>query len=267
MTKYIYIKGNLLIKEHSLFYAKNLVAYANTIPQGAKIIEPEGGTLIVKPNEVFGSPFYEYHVSGNVTSYGNSETRVNRNLVFEIFKEKMNLISTLLSMDKTDGDVQQLFFQEQYMAVYSLIEYYLLSLAYWGIQNEDRFQHLLSFNYNSVDKEKYKSVILICKIAQRTDIDEDDKYAKIIPKLKNLVYHRIDTIELLYKIIFGIDCRKDLTILNGIFIDRRNDFIHRIGCNKDLIPVPTTKEDIETLIEEAKKLSSSIYNKIKTIID
>ena len=146
--KCVYIKGNLLIKEQSLFYSKNLVMNATTIPLGAKIIEPEDGDIfVVDTGDVFGSPFYEYYVSGNVTFYGNSEIRVDKVLMPEIFKEKMNLILALLSMgDNMQGDIKQLFLQEQYMAVYSLIEYYLLSLILWGIQDEDRFQHLLDYN-------------------------------------------------------------------------------------------------------------------------
>lgn len=49
-------------------------------------------------------------VSGNVTFYGNSEIRVDKFLMPEIFKEKMNLILTLLSMDNNmQVDVKQLF--------------------------------------------------------------------------------------------------------------------------------------------------------------
>lgn len=57
--KCVYIKGNLLIKEQSLFYSKNLVMNATTIPSGAKIIEPEDGDIfVVDTGDVFGSPFY-----------------------------------------------------------------------------------------------------------------------------------------------------------------------------------------------------------------
>ena len=114
--KCVYIKGNLLIKEQSLFYSKNLVMNATTIPLGAKIIEPEDGDIfVVDTGDVFGSPFYEYYVSGNVTFYGNSEIRVDKVLMPEIFKEKMNLILALLSMgDNMQGDIKQLFLQEQY---------------------------------------------------------------------------------------------------------------------------------------------------------
>lgn len=265
--KCIYIDGNLLIKEHSLFYTSNLVQYADSIPVGADIIIPEDGTFVLEPGDVFGSPFYECHVSGGVTGYGNSETRVDRDLMVEIFKEKMGLISTLLSMNKTEGDIQQLFLQEQYMAIYSLIEYYLLSLIYWGIQDENRFHHLLTYDYSSVEKTKYNAIYQISKIAKRTDIGENDKFAEIVSKLKKLVYHRIDTVEMLYKIIFGIDCRSDLSILNGAFIDRRNDFAHRIGCNKNMIPVPITKEEVETLINEANNLCTAIYNKVKVVVE
>lgn len=264
--KCIYIKGDLLIKEHSLFYSSNAVQYADSIPEGAKIITPEDGTFVLEPGDVFGSPFYECHVSGGITCYGDSETRVDKDLMVEIFKEKMDLISALLSTDKTEGDIQQLFLQEQYMAVYSLIEYYLLSLIYWGIQDEDRFQHLLTYDYSSVDKDKYKVIYQISKIVQRTDIGEDDKFTKVVSKLKNVVYHRIDTVEMLYKIIFGIDCRSDLSILDGAFVDRRNDFAHRIGCNKDMIPVPITKQEVKTLINEANNLCTAIYNKVKAVV-
>lgn len=140
-------------------------------------------------------------------------------------------------------------------------------MIYWGIQDEDRFQHLLTYDYSSVDKDKYKVIYQISKIVQRTDIGEDDKFTKVVSKLKNVVYHRIDTVEMLYKIIFGIDCRSDLSILDGAFVDRRNDFAHRIGCNKDMIPVPITKQEVETLINEANNMCTAIYNKVKAVVD
>lgn len=267
--KCVYIKGNLLIKEQSLFYSKNLVMNATTIPLGAKIIEPEDGDIfVVDTGDVFGSPFYEYYVSGNVTFYGNSEIRVDKVLMPEIFKEKMNLILALLSMgDNMQGDIKQLFLQEQYMAVYSLIEYYLLSLILWGIQDEDRFQHLLDYDYDSIDMVRYKEMGKYRKLVQDTSISNDVKYAEIVLRLKKAVYHRIDTVEMLYKIIFGIDCREYLSILDGTFIDRRNDFTHRIGCNTDLLPVSITKEEVETLASKAITMCDNIHAKIVPIMN
>lgn len=262
--KCIYIKGNVLIKEGGIFYTRDLVTYAKTIPNGADIIEPEGGILVI--DDVYGSPYCNYYVSGNIAGYNSPFILTNPDLSPDFLIKKFSMISALLSMDKTKDDIHNLFLQEQYLAVYSLIEFYLFSLILRGLLKPDRFQNLLDYDYNTVEKNTYKIIPQLHKIIKRNDINNDEKYLKIVSYLKGVIYHRKDNVEILYKIIFDYNFTDKIKILDGAFIDRRNDFAHRLGYNKDMIPTKITKEDIETLIEKAKNLIIEIYEGVKTYL-
>lgn len=269
--KSVYIDGNVLARYMDDFVYKSITMYSSTCPEDAFVIKPDNGVLVI--DSEFGCPSCDFYVTGGITFHeSRSEQQQNiseyiKNNIYQLYiksSEKLDLIRQLLDVDVKD-DMKMLLYQEQYLGVFSVVEYFLYRLIFVAIRNEKLYNNFFVFDYTTVDK-KLNRIHKISNIVLNNDTDMD-KFRGIVNVIKDIIYHMIESVVILYKIVFGIDCKEDLLLLDGRYIEKRNHLTHRLGYDKNFNLVLVTKQEVETLINEANNMCTAIYNKVKAVVD
>ena len=260
MGKVFYVNGGVFATTGNL-YTREIYAGDSFCPEGATVYTPPSGAIEI--TEDMGSIFDTYHVRDYVTSGGIDVGGIYAfkdiyDFTASSYRQNRDLLKSLFSVTLATPRQNDLYYKQLFAQVFSLFEKFLCD----------------TFVRQTCDREESYHRVLDSKILtekriirSRSDIriingnDTLEKELLYIQAVKGIVYHRLDLVESLFFIAFGIQL--DLASLNNDLIIR-NDIIHRFGySDKGKLRV-LTKEDIITLFERVDTIVESIIQQIES---
>lgn len=170
------------------------------------------------------------------------------------FNNIQNQIIQLLEETIIPKELQPYFYQQQYISLFSNLEYFLYNTFMWETcQCYDSYKRVIDAHYRFLEREENVKEILHgehCILQEKTFIEQ----------IKYIVYHNTSQVRKIYKTAFNIDV--DLDILEDER-DIRNDIAHRVGYTKDHVQLQITKDNVLNLKEKISNLVNSITEQIK----
>lgn len=257
MERNVYIDGNVLVKS-GIFYARNFTCYASAdSKEGAEIIKCNNDIFEVK--EDYGSIFTNYYVRGDFTlldgdgiffKYTHEDTYCQ-------YKKNIDVIKAMLEVT-FPKDLENLFFQQQYISVIGALELFLYNtLMRCACDNKSIYNRILS---NRLGILVSKSADDDLKVLRGKDCLEKEKL--FIKKVQGIVYHNKKKVTPLFKTAFGIDpCLGQLKSE----ILTRHDLVHRMGYTVDNELVEINVKMIIMLIEKTDSIVENIASHIKEL--
>lgn len=150
-------------------------------------------------------------------------------------------------LDCLDEDTRALLYRDLYANVISCMEAYLSDTAIQRIMNSSDFKR--KFVESSI---KYQDTQFKLSDIYRVNEKLNDL---IEERLREIIYHKLETVKPLYKCTFGIDLGDISDLKRAIVV--RHDIVHRNGHDKNGKMNVITKEK---LIELISKVSDFIEN-------
>lgn len=246
MVKNYYIDGGVIAKTGNM-YSRDIYVGVESCPEGACVITPPEGILEIK--EDCGSIFNTYHVKSFVTASGieNGNIFAFKDLYqftidsYDLNKERL---SRLLLHYPEDTQLRQLFYQQQYAHVFSLLEHFLSdTFVRQTCDREESFHRVLDsgilLSKNIIHGKANKEII-----NGRDCLQKELLYINTIEN--HILYHKFDLITELFDIAFNITV--DFDCLKGA-LEIRNDIIHRFGYSTKGVERSFSKEDVEILMK------------------
>lgn len=259
MGKVYVINGGVFATTGNL-YTRDISARDERCPEGAIIITPLNGELEITQNT--GSIFDTYYVKSFVTASGIDMGNIFafKNIyqfTIDSYNNSRGLLTKLLLSPPEDAQLRQIFYQQQYAHVFSLLERFLSdTFVRQTCDNEDSYHRVLD------------SGILIAKnIVQRKPnrdlIKGDDCLEKELLYIRSIenhiVYHKFDLISELFSIAFDISV--DFCSLKRP-LDVRHDIIHRFGHSVKGNVVTISENDVKSLLEMVDGFVTTISSQI-----
>jgi len=167
---------------------------------------------------------------------------------FAVFRENITRIKK--SFDKENELVNQLLFAN----IITILEVYLQNSLLDLLSNDKKLLEKLT------KSSKFKTNKITLTKALLNDMNI---YLKEL--LKNIVFHNMPDVCLLYKEVLNIEIeyKKDESIINAI--EKRHDIIHRNGYSKKAekinISIEYIKETLEKVNEVVSKIDTQIIDK------
>lgn len=267
----VYIDGNVLVKDNAVFYAKSITCYCNNVPKDAEIIKVKNNLFEV--NNEFGSLFTDVYIKGGLTGYKDSDVSLsNIDFIYRRFCRKLNLISQLLQQVNGNTEIDILLLQEQYLAVYSLVEYYFCSTLCMSLRQDQRcYDRILKMQHNRTSFRRKDEIAELLNIINRKPHKprKNKKLSRqegIINKINSIVFHKNDIVVKLYNTVYGKSFDNDFTLFKGNLLERRHQITHKMGYDEKFKLIDITKSEVLDLIIEAQNMCDNVYNKIETVV-
>ncbi len=151
---------------------------------------------------------------------------------------------------KTDNLLRTILYANVITALESFFSDYLIGY----ILIDDIVLNNLGKNYESFKSEKYSLRELIAESKNAKEL--------AIEKLKETVFHNLNTVKSIYTAAFGIYFPKFSGLAKAI--ENRHDIVHRNGYKKDAKEVEEySKDDVLTLLIEAETFVLGVLEEIK----
>lgn len=259
MDNIVYIDGNV-IAEKGIFYTRDIAAGAGEeYKKGAKVITPQDGFL--KITEDYGSIFTDYYVKGEVAAGGIGDGDIygfyhEHESTYQNYKDNILLIKCMMDEIYPSKDLENLFYQQQYVSVFGAMEYFLFDTFMGQVCNNYEIykkvlsSHLRCLEYNSSVKDIFRGKHTL----------QQEK--TLIEQTKHVIYHNVRQVSDLYQTAFSISV--DLNILKDS-IEVRNHIVHRFGYTQRGEIVDISKEKVLNLIIEVDTLVNRITREIKEL--
>ena len=169
-------------------------------------------------------------------------------------KENLDLLLQLLEEKEHFLPNLQKF---QLMMVFSFsitsLESYLSDTFARSVLNDNELKKKYLNSEKSLKKEK----ILLSEIFDKYfNIDN-----KIKDKIQNTTFHNLGTAKKLYKAVLDIDLGNISTLIK--LVNKRHNFVHRGGKDKDGTEVLTNKTEVMDMINTINKMCLKIENELK----
>lgn len=246
MSKVYYIDGGVYATTGNL-YTRDISAGDEHCPDGAIVITPPNRVLEITKNT--GSIFDTYHVKSFVAASGVDVGNIFAfksiyQFTIDSYNKNRALLIKLLLNPPEDVLLRNLFYQQQYAHVFSLMERFLSNtFVRQTCDNEESYHRVLDsgilVSKNIVQGKTNKAII--------NGIDCLDKELLYINSIENyIVYHKLDLISELFSIAFNINI--DLSLLKS-YLEVRHDIIHRFGQSTNGIERIIREADVFYLIE------------------
>jgi HEPN domain-containing protein len=173
------------------------------------------------------------------------------------FAEALEGIELLLATE-CDILVRKPFFRLLYANVITAIETFLFDFFYSALKSDKNI-----FRKFIQENEDFKKK----KIAFSDVISEYEKLEKTVQEfLTGISWHNIPRIRPLYKNILNLEFEEDMVSDLIFAVTVRHDIVHRNGRSKqENIELKIEKNDVETLIELARKFVNRIDNDWTTL--
>lgn len=259
MGKVYVINGGVFATTGNL-YTRDISAGDERCPEGAIVIAPPNGELEITQNT--GSIFDTYYVKSFVTASGIDVGNIFAfkdiyQFTIDSYKKNRDLLTRLLLTPPEDAKLRQIFFQQQYAHVFSLLERFLSdTFVRQTCDNEDSYHRVLD------------SGILIAKNIVQGKPNKDlikgadclEKELLYIRSIENyIVYHKFDLISELFSVAFNISV--DFGPLKGP-LEVRHDIIHRFGHSVKGREVSISENDVKSLLEMVDGFVTTISTQI-----
>jgi len=238
MGKNIYVDGGLIATTGNL-YTRTIFAKATCYPDDSEKVIPEGGRLEITTNT--GSIFDTYYVKSYVNACGGTVGAIKAfrdiyQFTISKYEKGAELVKEMLD-DIPSGEHENLYCQQQYASVFSLMEQFLsCTFVRQTCDREDSYHQVLESGLLQ-QKFGYKDIL--------NGPDCLDKELLYINLSNKVVYHNKNAVKLLFDAAFGIDV--DLTPLERE-MEIRNDIIHRFGYTTSGVKVDVRKKSVIDLI-------------------
>ena len=261
MGKVFHINGGVFATTGNL-YTRNIYTGDGLCPEEAETITPPDGVLVIKTNT--GSIFDTYHVTGFVTASGIKVGNIFAfkdiySFTIKAYQQNRETLKSLLDYVPKISHQKNLFLQQQFSHVFSLLERFLCD----------------TFVRQTCDKENSYLRVLDSRILVEKRIIRDKSEVRIITgeeclerqllyikAVKNIVYHRFDLISNLFSIAFGIQLNLD-ELAEALII--RNDIIHRFGYSDYGIERIITIDDVLSLMDRIDEIANTIISQITSL--
>lgn len=248
MADKYFIPGTVIIT-NGVFYARDIIVYASKNEMNAKELKVDDDGLF-KVDRDYGSIFAEYYISGDFTLYGgNSYCAVDEHCyTYKQYRECIEQIKRLLNESIIPDELQNLFYQQQYISVFGALECFLYNTFMRQVCN---------------NRDAYKKVITTPGCLGKNIFmgkNELEKEKKFIERAKGIVYHRLLDVKLLFETAFNFNLD-----LNNIIdkVDTRHHLVHRMGYTKSNNKVYITHEQVISLINEVDLIVNNVTLDIK----
>ncbi|MBA6222612.1 hypothetical protein H4J51_17465 [Colwellia sp. MB02u-18] len=162
----------------------------------------------------------------------------------------LNGITTIQSLSpESDGFHKQLYFSN----IISLMEKYLSDLFIHEITSKDNIFNLMT------SAHKFQSQKYVVK-----EIFNGDVKTKVINSVKNLVWHRINDIDPLFKHTLNIRMNINTGLTDKLTL--RHDLIHRNGFTIDGLPVEISNDDLNECINVVSQFINDVESKYQNYL-
>ena len=258
MAKKIYIDGNFLLKS-GVFYCLDFCMYANEkFKETADEIIDCNKDSIYEVTENAGSMFNSYYVKGGATMYGLDGSGIiffkkEHEQTYVKYKEVQTRIVKILDNSIIPEDCKNYFYQQQYISLFSNLEYFLYGTFMWETcQCYESYQRVLNAHLSFLEYKEAKPILRgeHCILQEKT----------FVKQIKYVIYHNATQVGKLYKAAFDIDV--DLKALEDE-IEIRNDIVHRAGYTKEGVPILIKHDDVMALKDKIDYLVDYITIKIE----
>ena len=259
MGKVFHIKGGVFATTGNL-YTRNIYAGDGRCPEGAITITPPNGILEITHNT--GSIFDTYYVKDFVTASGIDVGNIFafKNIyqfTVNSYQNNRELLTKLLMSAPEDVQLRQIFNQQQYAHVFSLMERFLSdTFVRQTCDNEGSYHRVL-------DSGILTAKNIIQGKANKELIRGDDCLEKELLYIRSIenyiVYHKFDLISELFSIAFDISV--DFSSLKRP-LEVRHDIIHRFGHSVKGAEVVITEKDILSLLDTVDGFVTTISSHI-----
>lgn len=195
-----------------------------------------------------------YHVTGEVTSYGNEEVRENPyRCIFsynyniygmgELLEENKNIDETGIKPFSLDNpysnfSLSEIIFRMIYLSAYSNYELFMMDIL---VTCYLRFPKI---------KEQY----------HESDIFNGLNEEEVIKKLKGYYYSNFEVVENLFLTLLGVRIPDYKLLKKGY--KKRNDIAHRYNFDKVGDIVKISINDLEELVREMNKFVYEVFNRV-----
>lgn len=255
MGKNIYIEGSIYATTGDL-YSHNVIVGGSFHQEDAETITPPNGVFEITKDT--GSIFDTYFVRDGVTVSGILGVSKGAICAFaDIYEftirdylEDMRLIESMLEAIPEAPRCQNLYLQQQYASIFSLLEKFLsFSFVRQTCDNEESYRRVLA---SSFLQQKYGKTIL-------NGPDCLEKELKYIELANRVVYHNQKAVKTLFNVAFGIDV--DLTPLEED-LRIRNDIMHRFGHSEKGADIVISLDEVRVLMQKVNSIATNTAKQI-----
>lgn len=176
---------------------------------------------------------------------------------FQIFNEIINNSQEIINIEVSDKSKKNLLVM-LYGHIVAAVEAYLSSTFIEKVFSTDDFKYIRKLV--ETDPEFASRKFTIKEIFTKQEELKND--VKLY--LRELIFHKIDKVKLMYKNVLDINFGDDIKwLFEAVML--RHDCVHRAGYNKDGNEIELNKEQLEELIIKCKNLVEDIEAKLLQI--
>lgn len=242
MKDIVFVKGNIIGKSGN-HQAKELIAWAGDDWEkiADKIIN---GDLTLSTNDIL-KPYKIYCAAKEITDFGNSLSgMLSPADVFRIFNEEINNLNRLKNIDLS-SELVDVLKRQIYIGVVSTMELFLCDFFYSMVLGNKDYYNRFCENTSQIIKLKENSA------------SEKEILNAVTKKILKTNYHRIESVNEIYKNILGIELPSYERFKKQIFT--RHSLVHRNGfpTNKSKY-IKVDNNMIDELISEVQAIVNYI---------
>lgn len=186
---------------------------------------------------------YDIHQGQDERDYYEDDWDVQGKSRIEIFSENLSASEEILTLAVTKSSQKNLLVM-LHAHVVTAVEAYLSSTFIELSLDADEYMRKLV----ETDPEFAKRKFTIQEIFTKRETLRDD----LRSYLKDLIFHDIAKVNLMYKSVFGIDFGDVKWLYEAVML--RHDCVHRAGYDKDGNEAPLTIGSIQELIDRCRAL-------------
>lgn len=180
----------------------------------------------------------------------------NQNNSYTSFLESIDNLEELLRMNISNENSNDYYLKMLYANVITILETYLSDTFINKVMSEERYIRRFIETFKDYENEKigYNDIF---KYYEKSSV-------KVAETMAEVIYHNIAKVKGMYESTLGIEFLTDQE-LRKVYksVSIRHDIVHRNGKNKNGEKILVTKESIQEMIEEVKRLVNHIENQFK----